>query len=291
MIRYEVDLDRIRALVDRHKPGWRKRARDRTETFRKKGKYEEESSIWGEIKAVFMELQGDGKCCFCERKFVGSYRQYELDLEHFRPKRRVRKWKPTRNPVAKGVSLTDPPVKNSGYYLLSYHLLNYAAACKPCNSGLKKDYFPISGQYDFGGTDPGKMKAEQPWLLYPIGQLDIDPEDVISFDGILPQSRHANPVLKLRGLVTIEFFKLDDVFARKDLMLERARTLYLLHHWLVKATDGGDPVAAAHVGRMVDPRATHANCARSFDRLFRSDRTRARQLADETAKFLLSMSQ
>lgn len=237
-----------------------------------------------------MELQGDGKCCFCERKFEGHFRQYELDPEHFRPKRKVRKWKATRDLIAKGVSPTDPPVKNSGYYLLSYHLLNYAAACKPCNSGLKKDYFPISGRYDFGGTDPSEMKAEQPWLLYPIGQLDADPEDVISFHGILPQSRHADPILKLRGLVTIEFFGLDDVIARKDVMRERALVLCLLHRWLVKATDEGDPVAAAQVDGMVAPTAAQASCARSFDRLFRSDRTRARELADEAAKFLLSKS-
>ena len=290
MIRYEVDLDRLHILVDGHKPGWRTRAGARTEAFRKKGKYKEEGSIWGEIKAVFMELQGQGKCCFCERKFEGSFRQYELDMEHFRPKRKVRKWRSARNLVAQGVSLTTPPAKNNGYYLLSYHLLNYAVACKPCNSGLKKDYFPIAGQYDFGGTDPREMNAEQPWLLYPIGQLDADPEEVISFYGILPQSQPTDPTLRSRGLVTIEFFGLDDVIARKDLMRGRAQTLCLLHHWLVKATDECDAEAEARVASMDAQTAEHANCARSFDRLFRRDRPRAREVADDAAKFLRSMS-
>ena len=53
--------------------------------------------------------------------------------------------------------MTAPPGDNNGYYLLAYHLLIYAVACKPCNSGLKKDYFPIAGDYDLTGEDPAEM--------------------------------------------------------------------------------------------------------------------------------------
>ena len=233
-------------------------------------------------------MQGVAKCCFCERKFESNYSQYELDIEHFRPKRKVRKWRSPVDLAGNGISLTTPPDSNTGYYLLSYHLLNYAVACKPCNSGLKKDYFPIAGEYDLIGEDPRKMDAEHPWLLYPIGRLDIDPEEVITFYGILPRSQSANPLSRLRGLVTIAFFRLDDVIARKDLMRERAQIVLLLHSRLEKADDEGDP--DANIAAMVAPTAPHANCARSFHRLFRADRARANEVAEDAWKFLQSGS-
>ena len=119
-----------------------------------------------------MSVQGDGKCCFCERKFEsGDLGRHELDIEHFRPKGNIRSWPCRQSLVDDGVTLTTPPDANNGYYLLSYNLLNYAVACKAYNSGLKKDYFPIAGRYDPNGDDPREMTAERPWLIYPIGRL------------------------------------------------------------------------------------------------------------------------
>ncbi len=290
MIRYDVSPTELEALVDKHKPGWRTRAAARTAVLRKKGKYKEASSIWGEIKAVFMEVQGDGKCCFCERKFDGNFAQYELDLEHFRPKGMVRKWQRPKSLAGNGIAPTVPTARNKGYYLLSYHLLNYAAACKPCNSGLKKNYFPISGEYDFGGTDPMRMQAEAPFLLFPLGRLDVDPEDVLSFYGFLPRSRAGDGFLRMRGLVTIVFFGLDDVLGRKNLMRERATAIIVLNHWLMRVADHGDTGAAVQVARMVSPTASHANCARSFKRLFYADRAEACNVVDDVEKFLQSIS-
>ena len=290
MIRYDIAPDRLNALVHQHKPGWTDRARTRTDSCREKGRYEESSSIWGDVKPVFMEVQGAAKCCFCERKFEGDFNRHELDLEHFRPKGRVKEWPCPPDLSGKGVSPTAPPASNRGYYLLSYHLLNYAVACRPCNAGLKKDYFPILGRYDFGGEDPREMKAERPWLLYPIGRLDIDPEEVIAFYGILPLSRSADPHLRLRGLVTIAFFRLDDVVARKDLMRERAMVVLVLHGLLMKAEQKEDSDAVVLAGELISPSAPHANCARSFVRLFRSNRTEAREVARDAERFLGSGS-
>ena len=73
---------------------------------------------------------------------------------------------------------------------------------------------------------------EKPWLLYPVGCLDVDPEDVVTFHGYLPQSKSEDPLLKLRGLVTIAFFSLDDVNRRKNLIRERAYKIVTLH-WLL----------------------------------------------------------
>ena len=163
MIRYDIDPDDLHARVERHAPGWLARAQIRTDTFRASRKYEETSSIWSTVKPVFIELQGDGKCCFCERQFEsGNLGRHELDLEHFRPKGNIKEWldavppildRRRRAPVPSN-TLTTPPAAGTGYYLLSYHLLNYAVACKACNSGLKKDYFPVAGPYDPAGDDP-----------------------------------------------------------------------------------------------------------------------------------------
>ena len=291
MIRYDVDPDDLQARVEQHAPGWTARAQTRTEAFRERRRYEEGTSIWSEVKPVFMELQGGGKCCICERKFEsGNLGRYELDIEHFRPKGKIRNWPCPQSLVDDGVTLTTPPDVNNGYYLLAYNLLNYAVACKPCNSGLKKGYFPIAGAYDADGDDPREMTAEQPWLIYPIGYLDVDPEDVITFDGLLPQSKSDNERMRLRGLVTIEFFRLDDVIGRKNLMLDRAKTILLLYYQLVQATDPETADAAALVEEMLAPTAAHANCARSFARLFHSDRTRATEVAERTRGFLQGRS-
>ena len=277
-------------MVERRVPGWLANARHRTETFRAKGRYEEASSIWGHVKPIFMEIQG-AKCCFCERKFEsGELGRHELDIEHFRPKKRVRKWTCPQSLIDAGVRQTPLPDAGKGYHLLPYHLLNYAVACKPCNSGLKKDYFPISGRYDPDGEDPRAMDAEKPWLLYPVGCLDVDPEDVVTFHGYLPQSKSEDPLLKLRGLVTIAFFGLDDVNHRKDLIRQRAEKIVFLHLMLMKAEDDGDMKAGTRVGAMLASNAPHANCARSFARLFRSDRIRADKAADMVWEFLESMS-
>ena len=86
MIRYDVSPDTLEALVEERIPGWLERAKSRTECFRELGRYEERSSIWGEVKPLFMEIQGESKCCFCERQFEsGDLGRHELDLEHFRP--------------------------------------------------------------------------------------------------------------------------------------------------------------------------------------------------------------
>ena len=291
MIRYDISPRKLRTLVKRRVPGWIERAQKRTASFRKLGKYEEKSSIWSEVKPVFMDVQGDAKCCFCERKFEGTrLGRYELDIEHFRPKGNVKKWDCPPKLVREGVKLTATANAGSGYHLLSYHLRNYAVACKSCNSGLKKDYFPISGPYDLNGDDPTKMKKELPWLLYPIGRLDIDPEEVITFYGYLPQSKSTKPLLRMRGLVTISFFGLDDFNDRKTLLKERAWVIIYLHFLLVEAEDKKDKQSSALVQNTLNPSSKHTNCARSFKRLFDDDRTKAAEVADLAKKYILSGS-
>ncbi len=289
MIRYPATLEELQARVEQDVPGWSARANRRTEKFRCKKKYDEKSSIWSEVKPVFMKLQGEGKCCFCERKFEsGELGRHELDIEHFRPKGNVKECPQSR--IGEGIHMTAPPGANDGYYLLAYHLLNYAVACKPCNSGLKKDYFPIAGDYHLEGEDLAGMGSEQPWLFYPIGSMDVDPEDVISFRGVFPGSEHADSSLKQRGLATIAFFMLDDVSARKNLLRERAMIIVVLRGQLAKAIDQHNAAARALAESLLAASSPHANCARSFSRLFREDRAEADAVAEEAGIFLRSGS-
>jgi hypothetical protein len=94
MIAYQITKSKLESLIDAEAPGWRQRAALRTEGFRQKGRYEEDSSIWSEVKVVYMRLQGDCKCAYCERKLESiDFGKIEQDVEHFRPKGSVRAWK------------------------------------------------------------------------------------------------------------------------------------------------------------------------------------------------------
>ena len=133
MIRYTITEAELVRRVDASVPTWRKRASDRTTRFQIAGRYDEKSAIWSEIKSVFSDLQYD-KCAYCERKLAdpddgGSV---EHDLEHYRPKSSVEAW-----PDAAKFSFHTGGADTGGYYWLAYHLLNYAVACKKCNSGFK----------------------------------------------------------------------------------------------------------------------------------------------------------
>ena len=120
MIRYDITADDLHALVEEYVPGWLARAEDRTATFMKRRRYAERRSIWNEVKPVFMKVQGDGKCGFCERKFEsGDLGRHELDIEHFRPKSRIAEWRYPRFLMDAGYSQTLPPDTETGYYLLS----------------------------------------------------------------------------------------------------------------------------------------------------------------------------
>ena len=93
MINYPISLAELAHLIETHRPNWLNRAEARTIRFQQIGKYDEPSSIWSEVKEVYMSLQGDSKCVFCERKLESvKHGLIEQDVEHFRPKKKVKKW-------------------------------------------------------------------------------------------------------------------------------------------------------------------------------------------------------
>ena len=284
MIAYRITLSQLEALVDAHARGWRAKAKKKTARFEAAGTYNEDKGTWSEIKPVYMRLQGGGKCAFCERMLERvDLGLIEQDVEHFRPKKRVLPWPVSDELQQKGVTVRQGSSASPGYHLLSYHLFNYSASCKPCNSTLKGDRFPIAGRRSSKGSDPAKLTAtEKPFLIYPIGDFDDDPESLITFRGTIPRARKTTGHGYHRALVTIDFFQLADPNTRSNLHRERAIILGALFPQLEKAK--------ARVAAFTADSAAHSNCSRSFVRLFESNPAQARRIADDAADFLAGIS-
>jgi hypothetical protein len=295
MIAYRVTQVQLEALIEAESPGWLQKAKARTDRFRQKGFYEEASSIWSEVKKVYMRLQGGSKCAYCERKLEDiDFGAVEQDVEHFRPKGSVRAWKLPKPLKNQGITATAVPNEDRGYFLLPYHPFNYSAACKPCNSALKKDYFPIAGKYDLTGDNPAKLAKEKPFLICPVGDFDDAPENLIRFHGVSPQPVAPNGHDRERALVTIEFFKLDDEAKRKNLLRERAVVIIALYPQLEKLANGATGNAKVEAQKLVDgftaPKSAHTSCARSYRDLFRSNRAEAKAVFDGAFKLITSIS-
>lgn len=293
MIRYAITQADLEARVEKHKAGWLARARDRTQRFRSRGRYDETGSIWGEVKQVYMTVQCC-KCAYCERALESEkFGKVEHDVEHFRPKGRVTAWRVPAALRAHGVQTTCPPRKRKGYHLLAYHPFNYATACKTCNEILKLDRFPIAGSYDTDGDDPKTLAGERPYLLYPISDVDDDPEDLIDFHGTSPRAASADPHKRNRALVTIAFFRLARTSDRKNLHRDRAIVISALYPLLVD-TSRGTPAerarARADLEARLQPRLPHLNCARSFRRLFQHNPTEAQKVYQKARRFAFSKS-
>ena len=128
---------------------------------------------------------------------------------------------------------------------MAYHHLNYLTACKNCNSIRKKNYFRIAGKRKRGGRDPADMASEMPYLIYPLSDIDEDPELLIEFVGVYPRPRRGlNGFGQLRARVTIEVFGLDDEDERKDLLIDRIETLETVY----LALKGREDFASAATG-------------------------------------------
>ena len=224
MIRYPIRKRKLEALVDDESPAtnrkqsWRDRAKEKTDEMRTAGKFLKGPS-WSEIKKVYMRLQNN-KCAYCEKRLeaedVGAG---EHDVEHYRPKNPVRSWN-YNDEITFNVNDGSP----NGYYILAYNLQNYCTSCRSCNSTLKYRYFPIEGQQELVNVEDIRSlnRLEKPFIPYPIGSIDENPEKIISFEGTAPVPVTSRGKRHRRALVTIKFFKLD---TREELLLRRAEIL------------------------------------------------------------------
>ncbi|MCX6381884.1 MAG: hypothetical protein NT023_20810 [Armatimonadetes bacterium] len=135
MIQYRISYQELTEKIEAEKPGWMERAKTKTV---------DDSAVWSEVKVVYMRIQGGSKCAYCERKMESeSVGLGEQAVDHFRPKGRIQAWEAPQDLIDEGISFTAPPQDNKGYPALRYHVFNYAAACNPCNTILKKgNYSP-----------------------------------------------------------------------------------------------------------------------------------------------------
>lgn len=290
MVGYRIKRSELESLILQKSPTWLERAKVRTTENQACGSHLPGRSIWSEIKEVYLRLQGDSKCAFCERSMESAtFGRAEMDIEHFRPKGAVVAWSA---PPSLNISVVPAPPGAPGYYLLAYDIFNYAACCKPCNSTLKRSCFPVAGKYDFTTPVPEQLLGiEQPLLIYPLGDFDSDPQTLLHFVGTVPAPVAAQGHDRNRALITIEVFRLGDTKGRRNLFRERARVIALLYFAFGYASDPtlGKTAKQAILASVADS-APHANCARSFHRLLLSDPAAAKGLAQAAATFLASKS-
>lgn len=286
MIRVPVSKRALFDLIRSASPDWLPKAQVLTSSLPLKPG-ENWSSIWGDIKEVFIRLQ-IGKCVYCERRLEHPrFGKIEHDVEHFRPKSSVRKWPPEKMSGERGLVYDFDLGEDweDGYYLLAYHPLNYATSCKTCNTILKNNYFPVAGARR-QAESPEALKEELPFLIYPLGTIDSDPESLIRFEGIIPVPRYKSGHRSRRARVTIDFFELD---ARENLREERAEAIAAIHT-AVRLEQIGDESERTYARRVLKARtssaAAHTNCARCFHRLCRTDPQRASLLAEAALEIL-----
>ena len=241
----------ISALIDEYNPTWRKKNK-----IWDGGK----SSPWSEIKPIFVGLQF-GKCGYCETRvqYSLSTNKYDSDIEHFRPKNRTTSWLPNGNSsVLMGYA--------DGYFWLATKVENYLLSCKTCYSELKGNNFPIAGHVGRNKQTVRSLNAkEKPYLIFPIGTIDDDPETLIEWHGLIPKPVFSEALDSYgfwRAKVTIELFQLD---LREDLLQQRAEQLLLL--W--EALSSNDLTRLEQLNKQLDDNRTpHAACIRAFLRLF-----------------------
>lgn len=300
MTRVEVSASKLRQLIREHNPTWLDRARAQTKALEAGTPEPEFRALWSDIKDVYIRLQGGdhgGKCAYCEKWLEAT--PIEHDVEHFRPKAAIARWNIPDHLLAEfqagGLRVNQPAQGNEpGYRLLAYHLLNYAAACKQCNSVLKRNLFPITGKRRSDARDPGRLKSEGALLIYPIGHIDDDPETLIEFRGISPRPKARGGFDRLRAMATIEVFELDDWRERKSLIRDRVEWIEKLFCALRQRDRGGPPedvnTARKAIARLTSTTFRHANCLRSFLRLYESNPDEARAILADALEYLASYS-
>jgi hypothetical protein len=124
--------------------------------------------------------------------------------------------------------------------------------------------------------------------VFPIGELDDDPTEVITFHGHLAVAAKKTGPRRRRADVTIQFFRLN---TREELLRERAEVVVQLDGCLgtinsSRETQAKKQDAKGDVAYRLQPGTRHSACANAFARLYRQNFTLARSLAKAARAFL-----
>ena len=128
--------------------------------------------------------------------------------------------------------------------------------------------------------------GERALLVYPLGDFDENPEDLIDFYGHLAIAK--GPVgtrQHRRAMVTIDFFELN----RHTLQSQRADVITHLDVAFRLLANGNDEDridANEDIKRLCRNESHHAACARAYCRRYTSNPKEARKLAQAARMFL-----
>jgi uncharacterized protein (TIGR02646 family) len=193
----------------------------------------------------------EGVCAYCEAPIPS------IEIEHFRPKGKIR---------------TEAGSRPPGYYWLAATWENLLPSCHDCNTELWKTYpdgtqrkagkgtwFPLEVESD-RATKPGDEKRERPLLLHPYRD---EPAEHLEFveEGILRARKDRTGVPSRRGEVTIELLGLN----RRGLAEYRWQRLVLIESTHRKTIEAEtllreDPEDEART-------AEHRRCVAELERL------------------------
>ena len=297
MIKITISRDALLARITARRPRWLANAKKRARRAVAARHVDEADGTWSAIKSVFIALQHH-KCAYCESPLAKpsadstDAMSVDYDVDHFRPKNRVTPW-PTGDVVRRRAGL-DYAARvrrgaKAGYVRLAFDPTNFLAACKVCNTGYKRDRFPIAGRPDTRLLDRAKLDAkERPLLLFPLGDWGDDPAKHLSFIGPIVHVHARRGEGRLRARTVIDFFELD---TREDLIEARCHLLMLLWPQLearAKARSVDRPRARAFVVAATADRFPHAACARAFVALHERDRRAARRVFEAARAYVTS---
>lgn len=120
---------------------------------------------WKAVKPILASLFNH-KCWYTEAPQQGT----DVDIDHFRPKKRVQETLSTSTP-------------HDGYWWLAFCLQNYRYSCIVANrrrtdvetgrTGGKADHFPLCDENMRATTPCCDLEAEQPILLDPLKATDV----------------------------------------------------------------------------------------------------------------------
>ena len=181
-----------------------------------------------------------GKCAFCESDFDHVSAG---DVEHFRPKGRVRQ-------------TAGSPPERPGYFWLAYSWDNLFFSCRICNQQFKRELFPLRDPERRARGPDDDIAAEEPLLIDPCRD---DPALHLTF--------HNEAIVGLteRGRMTIEVLGLDrDALEEKRLREFKylARVREMLDR--LPANDSLAAEIRADLARAAEDSAEYAAMARAL---------------------------
>ncbi len=161
--------------------------------------FEFDNSVYAHpaVKTLLKKDQ-HAKCAYCERSLNGDYGA----VEHFRPKG--------------GYATADGTLRKPGYYWLAYDWDNLLLSCDECNTGCKRNLFPLKDE-DARSINKRDVSKEVPLLINP---AQDDPGDFLCFERFIVKPRLTEGKENDKGRFTIDILKLN---SRNDLVESRRR--------------------------------------------------------------------